>query len=93
MNQGVGGLPYFGMILGMILSGLYIVLTEQSYVEKVAANTNVTIAEWRLPRAIAGFAPTAKAQRVLVVADEEDRVGGGMGGGRYRIEWFLSPVD
>ena len=54
MNQGVGGLPYFGMVFGMILSGLYIVFTQKSYAKKLAANNNVTIPEWRLPPAIAG---------------------------------------
>lgn len=54
MNQGVGGLPYFGMVVGMILSGLYIVSTQRSYAKKLAANNNVTIPEWRLPPAIAG---------------------------------------
>ncbi|KAM0797413.1 MFS multidrug transporter-like protein [Usnea florida] len=53
-NQGVGGLPYFGMVFGMILSGLYIVFTQRSYAKKLAANNNVTIPEWRLPPAIAG---------------------------------------
>ena len=54
MNPGVGGLPYFGMVFGMILAGLYIVFTQKSYARKLAANNNVTIPEWRLPPAIAG---------------------------------------
>ena len=54
MNQGVGGLPYFGMVFGMLLSGVYIVSTQKSYAKKLAANNNVTIPEWRLPPVIAG---------------------------------------
>lgn len=54
MNQGVGGLPYFGMVFGFFLSGLYIVSTQASYARKLAANNNVTIPEWRLPPVIAG---------------------------------------
>lgn len=54
MNKGVGGLPYFGMITGEILAGLYIILTQPSYNRKLAANNNVPIPEWRLPPAIIG---------------------------------------
>lgn len=53
-NPGVGGLPYFGMVFGMMSAGLYIVITQKSYAKKLAANNNVTIPEWRLPPAIAG---------------------------------------
>ena len=54
MNLGVGGLPYFGMIFGMILAGITIVLLTPSYNRKLAANNNVPIPEWRLPPVIAG---------------------------------------
>ena len=54
MNGGVGGLPYFGMIFGMLLAGLYIVLGQKSYQRKLAANNGVTVPEWRLPPAIIG---------------------------------------
>lgn len=53
-NQGIGGLPYFGMILGMLLAGAYIVYTQTDYNKKLAANNGVTIPEWRLPPAIMG---------------------------------------
>lgn len=53
-NQGVGGLPYFGMIAGMILAGAYIVYTQGNYNRKLTANHGVTIPEWRLPPAIIG---------------------------------------
>lgn len=54
MNQGVGGLPYFGMVFGMLLAGAYIVFTQADYNRKLAANNGVTIPEWRLPPAIMG---------------------------------------
>ena len=54
MNMGVGGLPYFGMIIGMLIAGLYIVLTQPSYNRKLAANDNIPIPEWRLPPVIVG---------------------------------------
>jgi DHA1 family multidrug resistance protein-like MFS transporter len=53
-NGGVGGLPYFGMIIGMLLASLYIVLTQASYNRKLQANNNVPIPEWRLPPVIYG---------------------------------------
>jgi DHA1 family multidrug resistance protein-like MFS transporter len=48
-SGGVGGLPYFGMIIGMLCAGLYIVFTQTSYNKKLAANNGVPIPEWRLP--------------------------------------------
>ena len=54
MIPGIGGLPYFGMILGMVISGIYIILTNGSYVKKLTANNNVPIPEWRLPPVIMG---------------------------------------
>jgi len=53
-NGGVGGLPYFGMIIGMLISGVYIVLTQPSYNRKLAANNGIPVPEWRLPPVIYG---------------------------------------
>jgi DHA1 family multidrug resistance protein-like MFS transporter len=53
-SQGIGGLPYFGMIIGMLISGVYIVLTQPSYNRKLAANNNIPVPEWRLPPVIYG---------------------------------------
>ena len=53
-SGGVGGLPYFGMIIGMLMAGIYIVLTQPSYNRKLAANNGVPIPEWRLPPIIIG---------------------------------------
>lgn len=54
MSGGVGGLPYFGMIIGMLLAGTYVALTQPSYNRKLAANNGVPVPEWRLPPVIYG---------------------------------------
>ncbi|KAF2145738.1 uncharacterized protein K452DRAFT_265037 [Aplosporella prunicola CBS 121167] len=54
MNLGVGGLPYFGMIIGQLLAGTFIVIRQPKYQRKLAANNNVPIPEWRLPEVIIG---------------------------------------
>jgi len=53
-NPGVGGLPLIGMILGELLAGVYIVVTQPGYNRKLKANNDVPIPEWRLPPAIIG---------------------------------------
>ena len=54
MNPGVGGLPYFGMILGMLMAGVFIVLTQPGYNRKLEANGGIPVPEWRLPPVIVG---------------------------------------
>ncbi|CZT41529.1 probable fluconazole resistance protein [Rhynchosporium secalis] len=54
MSAGIGGLPYFGMIAGMIIAGIYVALTQPSYNKKLLANNGVPIPEWRLPPVIFG---------------------------------------
>lgn len=54
MNLGIGGLPYFGMIIGMFIAGITIVLLQPSYNRKLAANNDIPVPEWRLPPVIAG---------------------------------------
>ena len=53
-SGGIGGLPYFGMIIGMIIAGIAIVLDQPRYTKKLAANNNIPIPEWRLPFVIYG---------------------------------------
>ncbi|KAF2172926.1 hypothetical protein M409DRAFT_62578 [Zasmidium cellare ATCC 36951] len=53
-NPGVGGLPFFGMIVGEMLAGLYMILLQPGYNRKLAANNNMPIPEWRLPPVIVG---------------------------------------
>ncbi|KAI9049928.1 hypothetical protein LZ554_006075 [Drepanopeziza brunnea f. sp. 'monogermtubi'] len=54
MSGGIGGLPYFGMIVGQIIAGIYVALTQPSYNKKLLANNGVPIPEWRLPPVILG---------------------------------------
>jgi hypothetical protein len=54
MTQGIGGLPFFGMIAGQLLAGGMMVLRQPGYARKLKANNNIPIPEWRLPEVIAG---------------------------------------
>lgn len=54
MSPGVGGLPFFGMIIGELLAGVLIFIRQPGYNRKLAANNNWPVPEWRLPEVIAG---------------------------------------
>ncbi|KAF2428679.1 MFS general substrate transporter [Tothia fuscella] len=56
MNPGVGGLPFFGMILGQLCAGIFIALRQPGYNRKLKANNDWPIPEWRLPEVIIGGA-------------------------------------
>ena len=53
-NEGVGGLPYFGMVTGEVIAFIMVVLGNNSYARKLAANNNIPVPEWRMPQAIIG---------------------------------------
>ncbi|PIB01124.1 putative transporter [Cercospora beticola] len=53
-NPGVGGLPFFGMIAGEVLAGVFMLFLQPGYNRKLAANNNMPIPEWRLPPVILG---------------------------------------
>lgn len=53
-NAGVGGLPYFGIMIGEIIAFVLVVLMNPSYVRKLKANNNIPVPEWRLPLVMAG---------------------------------------
>lgn len=53
-NRGVGGLTYFGMIIGEFLGGISILLMQPWYNRKLDGNNGIPIPEWRLPPAIFG---------------------------------------
>lgn len=53
-GQGVGGLPYFGMVVGQLIGGLSIIFSQSWYLKKLDANNGVPVPEWRLPHMIAG---------------------------------------
>ena len=54
MNPGVGSLPFFGMALGMILSGVASASMNPRWIRKYHANNNRAMPEWRLPLAMVG---------------------------------------
>ena len=56
MTPGIGGLPYFGMMVGEVLACLVVFLRQPQYERKLAANNNVNVPEWRLPEVIVGGA-------------------------------------
>ncbi|GES64487.1 MFS multidrug transporter [Aspergillus terreus] len=53
-SNGVAGLAYFGLIVGELLAGLFILALHPAYNRKLAANHGVPVPEWRLPPAILG---------------------------------------
>ena len=54
MNAGIGGLPYFGMIIGEVIAFTFIAFGNAGYIRKLQANNNIPVPEWRLPFAILG---------------------------------------
>jgi DHA1 family multidrug resistance protein-like MFS transporter len=54
MGPGVGGLPFFGMIVGQLIAGVAVVLQQPWYLRKLAANNGVPVPEWRLPIVMVG---------------------------------------
>ena len=53
-SPGVGGLPYFGFLIGELIGFLGVVIMNPGYVRKLDANHNVPVPEWRLPLVMAG---------------------------------------
>lgn len=56
MNAGVGGLPLFGMVVGLFIAATYIIIASKGYNKKLDMNGGVPIPEWRLPPVMAGGA-------------------------------------
>ena len=48
-NAGVGGLTYFGLVLGEAIAFIAVLIMNPSYVRKLKANNNIPVPEWRLP--------------------------------------------
>lgn len=53
-NPGVGGLPFFGMVVGIFFIATYIIWDARNYNKKLEANGGIPVAEWRLPPVIVG---------------------------------------
>jgi len=56
MSPGIGGLPFFGMVIGLCVAGSYVIFSNPSYNRKLAANNGIPVPEWRLPPVIIGGA-------------------------------------
>lgn len=54
ISPGVGSLPFLGMALGMITSGVVSVSMNGRWIRKYHANNNKAMPEWRLPLAMVG---------------------------------------
>lgn len=55
MNPGVGGLPFFGMMAGIVIVACYIVFIDApKYNKKLADNGGIPVPEWRLPSVVVG---------------------------------------
>ncbi|KAB8237942.1 MFS transporter/fungal specific transcription factor domain-containing protein [Aspergillus alliaceus] len=54
MNPGEAGLTFFGLIIGLVCACGFVLSQQSVYVQKLVANKNVPVPEWRLPPAIIG---------------------------------------
>jgi DHA1 family multidrug resistance protein-like MFS transporter len=54
MNPGEAGLTFFGLIIGQVCACGFVLSQQSVYVQKLIANKNVPVPEWRLPPAIIG---------------------------------------
>lgn len=51
---GVSGLPFLGLLTGIVLALIFILSQHSTYVKKLAENKNVPIPEWRLAPTLLG---------------------------------------
>jgi DHA1 family multidrug resistance protein-like MFS transporter len=54
MAPGLGGLPLFGIVVGLVIGALYMVYASRVYNTRLDANNGIPIPEWRLPPVVAG---------------------------------------
>jgi len=54
MSPGVGGLPFFGLVVGLLIISGIIIGTSPQYNKKLKANGGIPVPEWRLPPVIVG---------------------------------------
>ena len=56
MAPGPGGLPFFGMVVGLLMVTTYLIWIARSYNKRMAANGGTAVPEWRLPPVVLGGA-------------------------------------
>ncbi|KAK5238773.1 hypothetical protein LTR47_000516 [Exophiala xenobiotica] len=54
MEPGVAGLPFFGMVVGILIVACYIIYDSRGYNKKLEANGGIPVPEWRLPPVMIG---------------------------------------
>lgn len=54
MEPGVSGLPFIGLVIGVVLALTLILLEHTSYAKKLVANKGVLVPEWRLVPPLVG---------------------------------------
>lgn len=54
MSPGVGGLPFLGVFVGVVLGLCYILSLHGAYTRKLVGNEGVTVPEWRLRPTLIG---------------------------------------
>lgn len=54
MSPGVGGLAYFGLLVGCVLGAGTTVCMHPRYVRRLRGNGGVVVPEWRMPPVIVG---------------------------------------
>ncbi|KAK4937326.1 hypothetical protein LTR10_022007 [Elasticomyces elasticus] len=54
MVAGVSGLPFFGMVTGILIVACYIIYDARGYNKKLQANGGIPVPEWRLPPVMLG---------------------------------------
>ncbi|CAG9980625.1 unnamed protein product [Clonostachys byssicola] len=53
-SSGQSGLTFFGMILGQLIAGAFVLAQQPWYTRKLNANNGIPVPEWRLPSVMAG---------------------------------------
>ena len=53
-SSGVAGIPFIGMIVGVLIGLIAVVCLNKRYVRMLQANDDVPVPEWRLPLAMVG---------------------------------------
>lgn len=54
IKPGVAGLPFFGMMFGILIVAGYIIYDSKNYNKKLVANGGIPVPEWRLPPVMIG---------------------------------------
>lgn len=98
MSAGIGGLPFLGMVVGMLAAGVYIVCTQNAYNRKLDANGGVPIPEWRLVPVIIGGAAFAgglfcKPNCMIALCETDYELGFAWSGYSGKVHWIVPTLS